>query len=169
MLKKFIKGRVYVFIDAANIFYAQKSLKWRISYKKLIRYLKNECGQQTKCFVYIATIPQNEKQKKFLDLLDILGYIVRTKPIKIINIQNGQRIWKGNLDIELALEIYDTANSYETAILVSGDSDFAPLIDKMKQKGKKILVMSTKNHISKELIERAKFIDLKKLKRKIKL
>lgn len=65
--------------------------------------------------------------------------------------------------------MYDTANNYETAILVSGDSDFAPLIDKMKQKGKKVLVMSTKNHISKELIERAKYIDLKKLKRKIKL
>lgn len=64
--------------------------------------------------------------------------------------------------------MYDTSDSYETAILISGDSDFAPLIDKMKQKGKKILVISTKNHISKELIERAKFIDLKKLKQVIK-
>lgn len=43
MLKKFIKGKTYVFIDAANIFYAQKSLKWRISYEKLIAYLKKEC------------------------------------------------------------------------------------------------------------------------------
>lgn len=94
MLKKFIKGRVYVFIDAANIFYAQKSLKWHISYEKIIRYLKSECGQQTKFFVYIATIPQNEKQKKFLDLLDILGYIVRTKPIKIINIQKDKKFGK---------------------------------------------------------------------------
>lgn len=169
MLKKFIKGKVYVFIDGANIFYAQRSLGWRISYEKFIKYLRKECGKQTKCFVYIATIPENEKQKKFLDLLDILGYIVRTKPIKVITVKNGQKLWKGNLDIELALEMYDTAASFDTVILVSGDSDFATALDKMKQKGKRVLVISTKNHISKELIERSKFIDLKKLKREIKL
>lgn len=169
MLKKFIKGRTYVFIDAANIFYAQKSLKWRISYEKLMKYFKKDCGRKIKCFLYTATIPGNEKQKKFLDLLDILGYIVRTKPIKVIRLKNGQKIWKGNLDIELALEMYDTVDSYETAILVSGDSDFAPVIDKIKQKNKRVLVMSTKDHISKELIERAKFIDFKKLEKEIRL
>jgi len=32
MISKFIRGRVYVFIDAANIFYAQRTLGWKISY-----------------------------------------------------------------------------------------------------------------------------------------
>lgn len=169
MLKQFINGLVYVFIDAANIYYAQKSLGWRISYERLMKYLKKECGKQTKCFLYIAIIPGNEKQRKFLDLLDILGYIVRTKTIKIIKMKDGKRLWKGNLDIELALEMYDTIKSYNTAILISGDSDFAPVLDKIKQKRKRVLVISTKNHISIELIERAKFIDLKKLKQELKL
>lgn len=167
MLKKYIKGKVYVFIDGANIFYAQRSLGWKISYQKLMKYFKKECGVKTKCFLYIATIPQNPKQKKFLDLLDIIGYIVRTKPIKVINLKNNQKMWKGNLDIELALEMYETIESYDTAVLVSGDSDFAAIIDRVKQKGKNILVISTKNHISKELIQRAKFIDFKKLKKEL--
>ncbi len=165
MLKKFIKGEVYVFIDAANIFYAQRTLKWRISYEKLMKYFKKECGKNTKCFVYIATIPGNEKQKKFLDLLDILGYILRTKPIKIINLKNKEKLWKGNLDLELALDMIDTLNSYKTAILISGDSDFAAVVDRVKRAGKRVLVISTKNHISKELIERAKYIDFRKLKK----
>ncbi len=169
MLKQFVSGRVYVFIDGANIFYAQRSLKWKISYEKLIKYIKKDCGKETKCFVYIATIPESAKQKRFLDLLDIIGYIVRTKPIKIIETAPGQRIWKGNLDIELALEMYETNDSYDTAILISGDSDFAPVIDRLKQKSKKIIVMSTKEHISKELIERAKFVDFRKLKEILKL
>ena len=97
------------------------------------------------------------------------GFIVRTKPIKIIRLKNGQKIWKGNLDIELSLEMVDTVESYETAILISGDSDFAPIIDRIKRKGKRILVMSTKNHISKELIERAKYIDFKKLRKILEL
>ena len=167
MLKQFVKGKVYVFIDAANIFYAQRSLGWRISYEKLMDYLKKTCGKDTKCFVYIATIPGNEKQKRFLDLLDILGYIVRSKPIKIIRLPNGQQQWKGNLDIELGLEMLDTIDSYNTAILISGDSDFAPVIDRVKLKEKRVLVVSTWDHISRELIERAKYIDFAKLKKSI--
>lgn len=165
MIKKLIKGKVYIFIDAANIFYAQRSLGWRISYEKLMKYFKKECGKETKCFVYISTIPGNEKQKKFLDLLDILGYVVRTKPIKIIRLSKNKSIWKGNLDIELCLEMMETIKSYDTAILISGDSDFAPCIDRIKEAGKQILVISTRDHISKELIERAKYIDFHKLKR----
>lgn len=164
MLKKYTKGKVYIFIDGANIFYSQRTLGWRISYEKLMKYFRKEFGKETKCFVYIATIPGNEKQKKFLDLLDILGFIVRTKNIKII--QSGkQKVWKGNLDIELALEMLDTVDSYDTAVLVSGDSDFACVVDKVKEKGKRVLTISTKHHIAKELIDRTKFIDFRKLKK----
>ncbi|MBU0569698.1 NYN domain-containing protein [Patescibacteria group bacterium] len=87
----------------------------------------------------MSAIPGNEKQKTFLDLLDILGFILRVKPIKIIHLKNGQKLWKGNLDIELSLEMIDTISSYKTAILVSGDSDFAPVVDRVKRKEKKSL------------------------------
>ena len=52
-------------------------------------------------------------------------------------------------------------------ILVSGDSDFATPIDRIKKAGKRIIVMSTRGHIAKELLERAKFVDLRKIKYKI--
>jgi len=35
MINQFVKGRVYVFIDAANILYSQQTLHWRVDYKKL--------------------------------------------------------------------------------------------------------------------------------------
>ena len=50
---------------------------------------------------------------------------------------------------------------------LSGDSDFAPLLDAAKQQGKRVIVMSTKGHIAKELLERAKYVNLKKIKEKI--
>jgi len=52
MFSQFIKGRVYVFIDAENVFYCQRTLGWRISYQKLIVYLRRECGANVKCFIY---------------------------------------------------------------------------------------------------------------------
>ena len=61
MLKKFIKRKVYVFIDAANIFYSQQTLGWRISYEKLMKYFKKECRNLGLCFVFIGKFDQNSK------------------------------------------------------------------------------------------------------------
>jgi uncharacterized LabA/DUF88 family protein len=50
---------------------------------------------------------------------------------------------------------------------MSGDSDFEALLKYLKRYYKRCLVISTKDHISIELIKQAKFIDLKKLKMEI--
>ncbi|MFH1838278.1 MAG: NYN domain-containing protein [Candidatus Kuenenbacteria bacterium] len=167
MLHQFIKGRVYVFIDAENVFYSQRTLGWKISYQKLMDYFKKECGDEVKCFIYSGRDEYNTKQLKFLDMLEINGYVVRTKVVKKIKNHNGGYQWKNNLDIELAFEMNDTKDKYDTAILISGDSDFAVPIDRIKKIGKWIIVISTRGHISKELLERAKYIDLRKLKDEI--
>jgi uncharacterized LabA/DUF88 family protein len=72
------------------------------------------------------------------------------------------------LDVELTIDILETKDKYDTLILLSGDSDFEPLLQLMKMKyRKRCLVMATKHSISIELIKCAKYIDLKKLKMQI--
>lgn len=168
MLKEFVKGKVYVFIDEENVFYTQKSLGWRISYEKLMDYFKAECGADLKCFVYKGVDENNYKQKKFLDLLDINGYIVRTKAIKKIRTGKSSYKWKNNLDVELALEMVDLINSYDSVVLMSGDSDFAAPLIRIKNRNKNIVVISSRGRISRELLEIAdKYISLDKLRDKI--
>lgn len=167
MLEKLVNGRVYIFIDAENLFYSQQTLGWRISYHKLMEYFKRTGGENTKCFLYKGVDEHNTKQKKFLDMLDINGYIVRTKVVKVIKGNDGKDTWKGNLDIELALEMIELKEHYDTAVLVSGDSDFAVVLDKLKQAGKWVIVMSTRGRVAKELLERARYIDVRKLKSEI--
>lgn len=164
MIKNFVKGKVYVFIDGENVFYSQRTLGWKISYHKFMKYFKKECGKSTKCFMYTGLDEDNTKQKKFIDMLDLTGYITRTKIIKKIRKKDGSYQWKNNLDIELALEMVEFKDKFDTAILVSGDSDFAVVLDKLKKAKKRVLVMSTRGHVARELLERAKFIDLRKLK-----
>lgn len=166
MINKFIKGKIYVFIDVENIFYSQRNLGWKISYEKLMKYFKKEC-KEVKCFAYSGLDENNTKQKKFLDMLEINGYVVRTKIVKKINLGQNKYKWKSNLDVELALEMVELAGKYDTAILMSGDSDFATPLDKIKQKRKRVIVMSTRGRVAKELLERAKYIDIRKLKKKI--
>ncbi len=67
----------------------------------------------------------------------------------------------------MALDAREIMNEYDSLVLFSGDSDFATPIDRIKKAGKRIIVMSTRGHISKELLEMAKFVDLRKLKDEI--
>lgn len=169
MINKFVKGKVYVFIDAENLFYSQRTLGWKISYEKLMNYFKKECGVETKLFVYTGKNEANPSEVKFLDMLAAKGFIVRTRNVKKIRSSKGGFEWKNNLDMELAFEMDDTKNHYSTAVLISGDSDFSVVIDRIKKSGKRIIVMSTRGHISKELLERAKYTDLRKLRNELEL
>ena len=74
---------------------------------------------------------------------------------------------KGDLDAELIIDALKNIDNFDTCILMSGDSDFASLVDELKAKDKWVIVISSKHHISRELIERAKYINLKKLKNQI--
>lgn len=171
MINRFIKGKVYVFIDAANIFYTQKTLGWRISYEKLKQYFEDECKNKLgKMFVYTAYDPDRPKQKKFLDMLEINKYVLRTKEVKRIRVAKGVYEWKGDFDVELSMDVLDHIKEFTTAVLLSGDSDFAPVVKRMKQNNKKVIIMSAKHHVSRELIKLSdKYINLKKLKNKIEL
>lgn len=91
------------------------------------------------------------------------------KEVKFIRTKDGKQIPKGNLDIELALDTFRFKDTYDTLLLFSGDSDFAYLLDLLKKHNKKTLVFSTRGHVSRELLERAKYIDLQKLRNFIEL
>lgn len=169
MIKKFVKGKTAVFIDAANIYFSQKTLGWRIDFRKLRNYFKKETTLFRIAY-YSAINPENKKERKFHDFLEIIGYVVKHKEIKFIKdkqdrIHGGHH--KGNVDVDLTIDAVHFRDNYDTFILLSGDSDFASLIKYLKGFKKRCVVISTKGHISIELLKEAKFVDFKKIKREI--
>lgn len=169
MIKKYTKGKIAVFIDAANILYSQQTLGWEVDYKKLIAYFKKN-GEFVNAYFYSGKISKNQKQEKFFLKMQQLGYIVKTKEVKWIRDRGGKILkGKGNLDIELALDIAQTLASYDTLALLSGDSDFEVVIDLVKRSNKRVIVISSRGHVSKELIKSAyKYIPLETLKGELK-
>jgi len=168
MIEKFVKGKVYIFIDASNIYYSQNELGWKIDFKRLKEYFEKHT-ELIKIYYYTAYNPDYPKQRKFLDFLEIIGYTVRKKKIKFIrdeDIKSGG-FHKGNLDVELTIDVVHNRDNFQTFILFSGDSDFEALIKYMKRYKKNCIVVSTKNHISLELVKQAKFINIKKLRGEI--
>ena len=163
MIGRFLFGRVSVFIDAANILYSQKTLGWRVDYTKLVHYLRDQ-AEIVALRYYTGKVGTLEKQFSFMKKLETAGYVVIAKEVKFIKMAGGAVLPKGNLDVELALDAYRLMEEFDTLLLFSGDSDFSYLLDLLRQKGKKVIVASTRGHISKELLTRAKYIDLRKLK-----
>ncbi len=163
MIGQFVKGRVFVFIDAANILYSQQTLGWRVDYKKLKEYFEKECNLKA-IYFYTGRVGENNKQNSFIKKLEGLGYIVKAKEVKRIKISKDAYEWKGNLDVELTIDVLANLANFDTLILMSGDSDFAALLDTVKMREKRVLVMSTKGHVSKELLDRAKYINLNKIR-----
>jgi uncharacterized LabA/DUF88 family protein len=168
MIKDLKLGRVFVCIDAANIIYSQKSLGWKIDYGRLKDYFEKECNL-VEIHLYIGQLDSDKKQSDLILNLERLGYKVTTKEVKRIWLRNGSSELKGNLDVELTIGILEHIDSFDALILLSGDGDFAAVLDRVKAQKKRVIVMSTKGHVAKELLERAKYIDLKKLKDRISI
>ena len=147
-------GRIAVFIDVANVIYSLKDLGWRIDYKKLQQYFKNHC-KLVDIYFYYSTNKEKIGQANLLEMLARKGFKLVVKEVKVIRLKNGEEIFKGNCDVELTIDMIDLMPAYDTALLLSGDSDFASLIKYLQKHGKKVLTISTRNHISKEIIQSA--------------
>jgi uncharacterized LabA/DUF88 family protein len=158
-------GRVLVLIDAANLEQSVKSLKWWIDYRKLYAFFKS----RTRLVEIRHYCPHfNDKgQDNFFTVLKKAGYKLITKPLKIITEMDKVKgdIRKANFDVEITSDALTLSQDYDTLILFSGDSDFNYLIRRLRQKGKKVVIISSRYHISRELIESSnRYIDIKRLR-----
>lgn len=162
-------GRLLVLIDNANIIHAFSTLGFKLDHRKLKAYFESR-GELVAVYLYTAFIKANAPQQTFLDMMSRIGLILRTKEVKFIRQSNGTIELKGDLDIEIAIDIFELLDEFDTAVLLSGDSDFAPLVDWLHTKGKEVITISTRPHISRELARASdKFIDLEKFRRYWKL
>lgn len=154
--------RTYVFIDASNIWSVQKSKKYSLDYAKLTNVLAEIFHTSSLQVYYYTAFPaegtrlasQDGKHKFFTFLEKGLKYIVRKKPLKRIAVLfDGQTTIqeKGNMDVEMTIDAIHTKDKYDTAVFLTGDSDFLGLISYLRNIGKKVYVFSSKNSVSQEL------------------
>ena len=166
-LNKYFTGKILVVIDAANLESSVKSLKFWIDYIKLKKLFNNKKLIEIRDY---CVHHNTENQNNFFTFLKKSGYKLITKPLKIIKapeIKTGD-IRKANFDVEIAVDVMNMILQFNTLILFSGDSDFDYLIKFLRAKNKSVIVISTKHHVSRELIESSnKYIDLEKIEKLI--
>lgn len=162
-----------LFIDGANLYATTKSLGFDIDYRLLLKEFQSR-GNLLRAFYYTALIEDQEYSsiRPLLDWLDYNGYTVVTKPAKEFTDATGRRKVKGNMDIELAVDVMELSEHIDHVILFSGDGDFRPLVESVQRKGTRVTVVSTistqPSMIADELRRQADvFIDLQDLAAKI--
>ena len=157
-----MKQRVYVFIDASNLWEAQKTKGQFFDLDKLQKYLKR-CYQATEIRAYYYTAYPAEgtrdystdsKHKFYAYLKKGLGFVVRKKPLKRLRTvtTEGEAIEeKGNMDVEMTIDVVNLVNQYDTVVLFTGDSDFLALVNYVKNRAKKVHIFSSRNNVSSEM------------------
>jgi uncharacterized LabA/DUF88 family protein len=131
--------RIAIFIDGANMFYAQRKMGWHIDYRKVYEFYASQAQVYNAFYYTSVTNPLDPGMEGFLRALTGMGYTVRRKVVKeIVDQETGQTIRKANLDIEIVIDMLTTADLYDRAILISGDGDFERAVEYLRGRGKRI-------------------------------
>lgn len=140
----YAEDKLALFIDGANLYAAAKALNFDIDYKRLLKWA-GEQGRLVRAFYYTALIEDQEYSpiRPLIDWLDYNGYTMVTKPTKEFTDAQGRRKVKGNMDIELAIDMMEMAENADHIVLFSGDGDFRRLIEAVQRKGVRVTVVST--------------------------
>src|SRR5204862_7042984 len=96
-------------------------------------------------FDYTAVAEDQEFSplRPLVDWLDYNGFSVVTKPLKEFTDAQGRRRVKGNMDIELAIDVMEMAEQVDHIVIFSGDGDFRRLVEAAQRKGRRVSVVST--------------------------
>ena len=102
--------KLALFIDGANLYGAAKGLQFDIDYKRLLELFARK-GTLVRAFYYTAVAEDQEFSplRPLVDWLDYNGFSVVTKPLKEFTDAQGRRRVKGNMDIELAIDVMEMA------------------------------------------------------------
>ncbi|WP_163932530.1 NYN domain-containing protein [Paraferrimonas sp. SM1919] len=140
--------KLAVFADVQNIYYTCKeSLGGSFNYRKCWQQL-TQYGDITHAYAY-AIDKGDDGQIKFQDALRHIGFEVKLKPF----ISRADGSAKGDWDVGITIDMLDLATKVDEVVLLSGDGDFAILLDKLRSLGVKTRVISAPNLTATSLIK----------------
>ncbi len=136
--------RFAVFIDGANLYQTAKALGYDVDYRRLLEVFSG-CGRLLRAYYYTALLDEQEYSpiRPLVDWLDYNGYTMVTKPLKEFSQGAGRRKFKGNMDVELAVDVMEVAGTVDHVVLMTGDGDFRRLVEAVQRRGVKVSVIST--------------------------
>lgn len=165
--------RVGLFVDGANMFYAQRENGWFIDFRSVYQYFTDN---KEKAVAYYFTAapsaadPERVRNyRRFRTALQAIGFSVVDKEVRVISSPTAGVVKvKGNLDIELVFRMLTEKDAFDEVVLLGGDTDYIPIISHLRALGKTVIVVGRRESVSNDLVNVAnRFIDLNTIRDRI--
>jgi len=136
--------RCALFIDGANLYSASRNLGFDVDYRSLLDFFCHKTSV-IRAYYYSALLDTEEYSplKPLTDWLAYNGFNLVTKTAREFTDATGRRRVKGNMDVELAVDMMEMAPRLDHAVLFSGDSDFRRLVESVQRQGVRVSVISS--------------------------
>lgn len=149
--------RVAILIDAQNMYHSARNLyKKRVDFKAVLDVATGE-RNLIRAITYVIRTEGGD-EKHFFGAMENIGFEIMEKDLQIF--PGGMK--KADWDVGLAIDAIKIAGKVDVIIIVSGDGDFEPLVQYLKNnKGCRVEIIAFKQSASSKLINAADdFIDL---------
>jgi len=159
------QDRTMIIVDYGNVEKWKNSLGWRIGIKELGQLVKNfSKGKEfLRRFYYGSDFGQNEHSAKLspwsriiLEKAEMVRFKVVTKKVKYIHDANNKSGFekKCDLDVEMAIDLVQERDNYDTVILFSGDGDLMYAMKYLHDEyGKTCYIFGARNHVGREVFD----------------
>lgn len=156
MINKHQGQRVGVLIDVQNLYHSAKNLYHaRVNFREILKLAVNK-RSLVRAFAYVVRTKTGE-EKPFFDALIKLGIETRIKDLQ--EFYDGLK--KADWDVGIAVDAIRIAPSVDAIVLASGDGDFIPLAEYLKNQGTRVEVVAFGKTASSRLREIVdEFVDL---------
>ncbi len=156
MVLKHSGQRVAVFIDVQNLYHSAKNLYGsRANFREILKLAVSQ-RSLIRVFAYVVRTKTGE-EKPFFDALSKLGIETRVKDLQ--EFYGGLK--KADWDVGMAVDAIRISSSVDAVVLASGDGDFIPLVEFLKNQGKRVEIIAFGRSASSHLREIAdEFVDL---------
>tara|TARA_B100000678_G_scaffold13582_1_gene10659 strand:+ start:7383 stop:7961 length:579 start_codon:yes stop_codon:yes gene_type:complete len=136
--------RLALFIDGANLYSASKAVGVEIDYRKLLEEFRKR-GRLIRAYYYTALVENDDYSpiRPLVDWLQYNGYNVITKPAREFTDRDGRRRIKGDMDVEITVDMMNLAAHVDHMVIFSGDGDLTRVVHAVKDKGVRVSVVST--------------------------
>lgn len=136
--------RTALFIDGANLYSAARALNADLDFRKLAESFR-EKAVLVRAYYYTAVVEGEEFSpvRPLVDWLGYNGFALVTKPAKRFTDAQGNSRTKGNMDMEIAVDMLEMAPHLDHMVLFSGDGDFRRVVQAVQARGVRVTVVST--------------------------